>query len=121
MSVWIEQYVDAWRTPGTDKLAEIFAEEASYRVSPWKEPMEGLDEIRPFWEGSRTSADETFELQHEIVAVEGDTAVARIDVNYLEGPTKQWKDIWIMRFAPDGRCSHFEEWPFAPDQDDGQK
>jgi hypothetical protein len=22
----------------------------------------------------------------------------------------------VMRFAEDGRCSHFEEWPFWPEQ-----
>jgi hypothetical protein len=24
-----------------------------------------------------------------------------------------------LRFAPGGRCASFEEWPFAPDGDDG--
>jgi len=32
---------------------------------------------------------------------------------------RPWRDLWVLRFAADGRCSSFEEWPFAPGQPDG--
>ncbi len=52
----------------------------------------------------------------EIVAVERDTGVARILVRYGEPVTQEYLDLWVVRFAADGRCSSFEEWPFWPDQ-----
>jgi hypothetical protein len=54
------------------------------------------------------------------VAVDGDTAVVRVAVDYRGKKHTRWRDLWVIRFAPDGRCRTFEEWPFAPDQDDGQ-
>lgn len=80
---WVNGYVDAWRSPGTAKLATLFTNDVSYRVSPWKKPLSGLEELAAFWEHSRTGPDEKFELQTEIIAVEGRTAVARITVTYL--------------------------------------
>ena len=56
-------------------------------------------------------------LSSEIVAVDGPTAVVRVEVEYGDG--ERWRDLWIMRFEAEGRCRTFEEWPFTPDQPDG--
>jgi hypothetical protein len=53
------------------------------------------------------------------VAVDADTAVVRVEVDYERG--RPWRDLWVLRFAVDGRCRHFEEWPFAHDQPDGHQ
>jgi hypothetical protein len=53
----------------------------------------------------------------EIVAVEGSTAVVRVYVDYADG--ERSRDLWLLELNDEGRCDHFEEWPFAPDQDDG--
>lgn len=111
---WIAAYEWAWRTVGTDSLAEIFSEDASYSMSPYEEPVHGLDAIGGLWERERVGPDEKFELRSEIVAVDGDTAVARIEVNYATGA--EYRDLWIVRFGADGRCREFEEWPFWPGQ-----
>ncbi|WP_327035397.1 hypothetical protein [Micromonospora ureilytica] len=29
---------------------------------------------------------------------------------------QEYRDLWVMRFADDGRCRSFEEWPFWPGQ-----
>jgi hypothetical protein len=28
--------------------------------------------------------------------------------------TNEYRDLWVTRYAGDGRCRSFEEWPFAP-------
>ena len=28
-------------------------------------------------------------------------------------------NVWLITLNDEGLCEHFEEWPFAPDQDDG--
>ena len=35
------------------------------------------------------------------------------DVNPV---TQEYRDLWILRFAPDGRVEDFEEWAFWPDK-----
>jgi hypothetical protein len=114
VEAWIEGYERAWRTAGTGPLAELFTEDASYRMSPYEEPVVGLAAIGALWERERVGPDEAFTSRHEIIAVDEDVAVARIEVEYATGA--EYRDLWVIRFAADGRCREFEEWPFWPGQ-----
>ena len=93
--------------------------DASYLASPWAQPLQGLEAIGRFWEAERVSADEAFTMSSDVVAVDEATAVVRIVVEYGASRDKRWRDPWVLRFATDGRCSRFEEWPFSPGQPDG--
>jgi hypothetical protein len=99
-------------------LSELFAPEIEYLPSPWGEPVVGLDALAEFWEAERHGADEKFAIRTEVVAVEMETAVVRVEVDYAS-PLQRWRDLWLVVFAPAGRCVRFEEWPFAPSQGDG--
>jgi SnoaL-like domain len=113
---WLSAYERAWRTPGTGTLGELFDPEASYQLSPYEEPLTGLDAIAAMWEDEREGPDEVFTMDSEIVAAEGDTAVVRVEVRYGEPVTREYRDLWVIRFTSAGTCSSFEEWPFWPGQ-----
>ena len=114
VAAWMEAYERAWRTAGTASLKDLFSAGASYRMSPYEAPALGLAEIGELWERERTGPDEEFELDWEIVAVDGDTAVVCLEARYANG--EQYRDLWVIRFGGDGRCHAFEEWPFWPGQ-----
>jgi len=116
---WVERYEQLWRTPGTEGLADLFDAAATYLPSPWARPHVGLDAIARFWEAERDGAGEEFTMSSAVVAVDGDTAVVRVSVEYDAAGAGRWRDLWVLRFAENDRCSAFEEWPFAPDQRDG--
>ncbi|WDZ86260.1 YybH family protein [Micromonospora cathayae] len=116
---WIAAYERAWRTPGTDTLGTIFTEEASYRQGPYWTPVVGLPAIARMWDAQRDGPDEVFRMSGEIVAVDGDTAVTRMEVRYGDPVRQEYRDLWIIRFAGDGRCRSFEEWPYWPQQPTG--
>lgn len=116
---WVVEYERAWRTAGTDLLAGLFAPDVSYLPSPWAEPIEGLDALGEFWEAERKSPDEEFAMHSDVLTVDGTTAVVRISVDYGEPGHSRWRDLWVMVFDDHGKCSAFEEWPFAPKQADG--
>jgi ketosteroid isomerase-like protein len=115
---WVRMYESAWRSPGIDQLAGLFTEDVSYLVSPWDEPVEGLAALAELWDVEREGPDEVFTMTSEIVAVDGRTAVVRTAVDYA-ATGDRWRNLWVLRFADDGRCVAFEEWPFAPLQRDG--
>lgn len=117
VGVWVAIYEQAWRTAGVGALRDLFTEGASYRMSPYEEPAVGLERIGELWERERQGHDEEFEMTHEIVAVEADTAVVRVEVQYGPPARNQYRDLWVVRFAADGRCREFEEWPFWPGQE----
>jgi ketosteroid isomerase-like protein len=119
VAAWVADYERLWRTPGTDRLVELFTEDATYLPSPWAESVDGLAAIAGFWDAERDGPDEQFSLTSEVVAVDGARAVVRVHVEYAD--RRPWRDLWVLGFAEDGRCSSFEEWPFAPDQPDGHE
>lgn len=111
-SAWIAAYESAWRTAGTELLRELFTDDATYQAAPFHEPIVGLEAIARFWEDEREGPDEIFTLTSEIVAAQDDTAVARLEVVYGDPPRRIYRDLWIITLSIDGRCRHFEEWPF---------
>ena len=80
------------------------------RTSPRTEERAAIAEM---WERERTGPDETFEMSSEIVAVDGDTGVARVEVSYGDPVEIEYRDLWIVRLDGDGRCVEFEEWLLA--------
>jgi hypothetical protein len=111
---WIAAYERAWRTPGTDALRGVFTESATYSVAPFEPLYEGLEAISELWEAEREGPDESFEMSWELVAVEGETGVARVEVRYRDQEPPLYRDLWVIRLDADGRCREFEEWPFWP-------
>lgn len=97
-------------------MAELFSEDATYRMSPYAEVVHGVAAIGELWERERQGADEVFEMGCEVVAVDGDTAVVRIEVRYGEPQPADYRDLWIVELGADGRCRAFEEWPYWPGQ-----
>ncbi len=113
---WIDGYERAWRTPGTASLEDLFASSATYVAAPFDPPLRGRPAIATFWEAERESAEEVFALTSELVAVEGDVGVARVEVRYGDPPARVYRDLWIVTLDDGGRCIAFEEWPFFPGQ-----
>jgi ketosteroid isomerase-like protein len=114
LSEWLARYERAWRSAGTAALRETFADDAYYSTGPYEQPHLGIDAIARMWEAERRGPDEVFQMRSEIIAVEGDTGVVRVDVAYGEPERQQYRDLWIVRLDGEGRCVHFEEWPFWP-------
>jgi ketosteroid isomerase-like protein len=111
---WVESYERAWRAPGTAGLGALFTDDASYLQGPFEQPVVGLPAVAEMWEAEREGPDEAFDMSCDVVAVDGDTAVVRAEVRYGPPLDQLWRDLWILRFASDGRCAWFEEWPIAP-------
>jgi ketosteroid isomerase-like protein len=116
---WVDAYERAWRIAGTDGLDALFAPDATYLVSPWAQAIAGLEAIAALWDRAREGPDEVFTMTRDVVAVDGNAAVVRVAVDYGDPVEQRWRDLWVLRFDDDRRCTAFEEWPFAPDQPDG--
>jgi hypothetical protein len=112
---WVAAYEAAWRAPGTGALAGIFTADAIYRQAPYEDAVVGLPAIERMWDAERDGPGEAFTMTSEIVSADNHTAVVRVEVRYGDPVTQEYRDLWIIRFAPDGRCESFEEWPFAPE------
>jgi hypothetical protein len=119
---WLSRYERAWRSPGTAALADLFAPGATYRHSPYAEPIVSLADIARDWEEQRRGPDETFTMTADVLAVnaahpDGPLGIARVHVRYGEDAGGQeYRDLWLVHFDATGRARSFEEWPFWPGQ-----
>jgi SnoaL-like domain len=108
---WVAGYERTWRSADGAGAAGLFTEDAQYRRSPYEPSLTGHDAIRAFWLDDDGDA---FTMTAEPVAVEGRDAVVRVVVRYGEPVTQEYRDLWVLRFADDGRVEDFEEWAYWP-------
>jgi ketosteroid isomerase-like protein len=108
---WVGRYERAWRDEDVDAVAALFTEDAAYRVSPYEPSAVGHEAIRALWLGD---AGRPFSMDAAVVAVDGAVAVVRVDVVYRAPVVQEYRDIWLLRFANDGRVEDYEEWAYWP-------
>ena len=112
---WVRGYEEGWRAEDRTAVERLFTEDAQYLRSPYASPLDGHPAIRDFWVDDDEDGS-VFTMTAEPVAVEGSTAVVRVEVRYGEPVTQEYRDLWVLRFAADGRVQHFEEWAYWPDK-----
>jgi hypothetical protein len=108
---WVAGYEHAWRSGDVDAVEALFTDGARYRRSPYEPTEVGHAAIRAFW---LEDEGEVFTMHAEPVAVEGRDAVVRVEVRYGEPVRQEYRDLWVLRFASDGRVEDFEEWAYWP-------
>lgn len=110
---WLDRYVEAWRANDPSLIRGLFAEDAVYRYRPYGDARasRGHAEIVEAW---LDDADEpgSWEARYEPYVVEDDRAVAVGFSRYFatgEQPEQTYHNVFLLRFAPDGRCAEFTE------------
>jgi ketosteroid isomerase-like protein len=118
---WLADYVEAWRTYESERIAALFSADAEYRYHPSDEAVRGRDAIAGSWLGEGDAAGAstpdqpgTWEAEYRTVAVDGDVAVAVGSTTYAVEPggpvDRVYDNCFVLRFDADGRCREFTEW-----------
>jgi len=114
---WLQDYVSAWKSYDPQAIRALFSENATYRYSPYDEPVRGREAITANWLENR-DAPNTYAAEYKPIAVDGDTAVANGRTRYFEADGKtlkrQFDNIFVLRFDDEGRCTEFCEWFMQP-------
>ena len=111
VQAWVDAYVHWWRAGDAAGVPVLFTPGVRYLRSPYAQPIEGHDALSVFW---LEDVGATFEVTSEVVAADGATGVARLQVSYREPDQQEYRDLWVLRFAEDGRVERFEEWAYFP-------
>jgi hypothetical protein len=113
---WIEAYSKAWASDAPGDIEALFTEDATYSPFPWpreREPWRGRDTIVRKWQ-ERGDSKFGWRFEHRILAVEGDTGVIEgwtyYDPRDDDPLPDAYANIWLVRFADDGRAREFAEW-----------
>jgi ketosteroid isomerase-like protein len=115
VQAWLDRYIEAWRSNDAGAIAALFTEDAVYRYRPWDDPdqtVTGREAIVDSWLED-PDAPGSWDARYEPFAVDGDRAVAVGRSHYLadgDQPERTYYNCYLLRFAPDGRCSEFTEY-----------
>jgi uncharacterized protein (TIGR02246 family) len=109
VDTWMRAYVKAWETNDPDDIAALFTEEARYFTAPHREPWVGRDGIVEGWLDRKDQQGE-WDFRYEILTITDDLAYVRGWTIYHDQATPSYSNLWVLRFAEDGRCSEFTEW-----------
>lgn len=117
---WVARYERAWHEDDASAVPALFTQDARYLRSPYEPPLVGHGAIAGFW-----SDPTPFTMSAVPVAVALPDAVVRVEVRYGGDEPQEYRDLWVLRFADDGRVEHFEEWAYWPGRaytaaDDGE-
>lgn len=114
VQAWLDRYIEAWRANEPEPIKALFTEDAVYRYRPYADPEQtatGNAAIAESWLEEPDGPD-AWEASYEPYAVDGDRAVAVGFSRYHATPTepeKTYRNAYLLRFAPDGRCAEFSE------------
>ncbi len=115
---WLDRYVEAWRMYDPELIGSLFSDDARYHYHPWDDPLVGRAAIVQSWMepgGSVSGRDDprSWHARYAPLAVDGAVAVATGITTYVptsRAPGRVYRNLWVMRFDDDDRCTDFTEW-----------
>lgn len=118
LQLWLDKYVEAWRTYDPAQIGDLFSEDALYFYSPWDEdnPIRGRDAIVAEW-SREPDPSGSWEARYAPLVVEGDLAVAQGRTRYFRADgsiDREFNNIFVLHFDEAGRCERFTEWYMQP-------
>src|SRR5260370_9046771 len=82
---WLDSYGRAWESRGPQAAADLFAEESTYQVTPFVEPLRGKQAILQYWT-KVAQTEQNIQFGYEILAVTPDHGIARWWASFLIFP-----------------------------------
>ncbi len=109
---WLDSYGRAWERRNPQAAADLFAEDGTYQVTPFLEPMRGKQAILEYWTNvAQTQQDIHF--GYEILAVTPEHGIARWWASFVivpPGLQTKLDGIFLISLDENGRCHSLREW-----------
>lgn len=109
---WLEAYGKAWESRNAEAAAALYAEDGTYQVTPFLEPMRGRKAILEYWLGvART--EENIRFEYEILVASREQNIARWSASFVivpQGLQTRLDGIFLISLDEDGRCKSLQEW-----------
>lgn len=103
---WIAGYERAWASDDPADVADLFTEDAEYFTAPYRDAITPRTAIVEWWIAEEEPSDPTFAWG--LVALTDETAV--VEARTIYPGDAIYLNLWVIRFASDGRARSFTEW-----------
>jgi uncharacterized protein (TIGR02246 family) len=109
---WLAAYGKAWESRDAEAAAALYAEDGTYQVTPFLEPMRGRKAILEYWLGvART--EENIRFEYEILVASREQNIARWSASFVivpQGLQTRLDGIFLISLDEDARCKSLQEW-----------
>ena len=108
---WLEAYGRAWESRDSESAASLYADDATYQVTPFLEPIRNRASIREYW--ANVAATETkIQFEFEILAVQKDFGLAHWRASLVRVASKKMEldGIFLVSLDASRRCRELREW-----------
>lgn len=113
---WVEMYVRAWTTNDVSDIGALFTDDAAYFPTPFSEGWHGREAIIAGWLDRKDEPGD-WSFDFEILCGSDELGVVR-GVTAYPAEDQVYSNLWLVRFAPGGRCREFTEWWVEHNQPD---
>ena len=113
---WLDAYGRAWVDGDPDAVVALFFATATYRETPFDDPMRGQHAIREYWQQGAADAQEDVEFASQVWAVAGDTAIAGWQARFTRkasGARVELDGTFRLVFSDEQGallCTELQEW-----------
>ena len=109
---WMDAYGRAWIGRNPRAAANLFAEDGTYQVTPFAEPIRGRSAILDYWTHvAETERD--IQFGYEVLALTPEVGIARWWASFLivpQGLQTKLDGIFLIALDADSRCKSLREW-----------
>jgi len=109
---WLDAYGRAWEARDAEAAAGLFAEDGTYQVTPFVEPLRGRQAILDYWrEVART--EEYIRFGCEILSVTPEYGTAHWWASFVRvppGTPTKLDGIFLITLDASGLCTSLREW-----------
>ena len=109
---WLEKYGQAWETRDAKAAADLYAEDGTYQVTPFVQPMRGRAAILDYWTHV-AQTEEQVQFRYEILAVTSEQGIARWWASFVitpQGFNTSLDGIFVIALDDQGKCAWLREW-----------
>jgi len=109
---WLASYGSAWVKRDAQAAASLYADDATYQVTPFDEPLRGREAIYEYWVGVAKTEDK-IRFSYEIVAVTPEHGIARWWASFVRVPPgleTRLDGIFLISLDSEGHCLSLREW-----------
>ena len=105
---WMDGYVLAWSSNDPEHIRQLFTDDAVYDPQVEGGEWDGIEEIVSHWQ-EKDDQEDNWDFEWQPVVEDDELAVITGRTTYFDPPAA-FRNLFIIRFAPDGRCYDFTEW-----------
>jgi ketosteroid isomerase-like protein len=109
---WLEAYGRAWMGRDARAAAGLYAEDGTYQVTPFVEPIRGHSAILEYW--SHVAATQRdIQFGYDVLAVTTEMGIARWRASFVivpQGLQTKLDGIFVIALDEVGRCRSLREW-----------